>query len=555
MHALVEGVEQLWPVQLHGGHVFRHVEEHGLQVGGASRAGHAGTLSRLRSSIEGGRPRGAAGTPPPYDVPVTPAREGNLLLRRARLPDGPGGVHVEGGRVRAGVPGDLRIEGGRIEEIAPSLEWRADEEVLDAAGRTLIPGLHDHHLHLRALGALAHSVAVGPDDVSGPEDLARALIDAPADSSGWLRAVGYHESVAGDLDRWALDAMVPGTRVRVQHRSGAMWVLSSAAVEAVGVEESDAPGIERDADGRATGRLFRMDAWLAGRLSPGPGSPLLTESSARLVSFGVIGVTEATPGATEPGIAELVDALDDGHVLPRLHLMCPADVAMPPHPLLTRGPEKVLLDDDRLPPLVTLAASVVRAHAAGVPVAFHCVTAMQLAFAVAVLDTAGAHPGDRIEHAAVVPADMVARLASLRLTAVVNPGLLLERGDAYLDEVETRELPDLLRGASLRAGGVRVAAGTDAPFGSADPWLAVAAAHRRRTRLGRGLGPGEALDQSSALGLFMGEAAQPARPRRLTAGAPGDLCILDGDALPAPAGPGGPVVVTVVAGRVVHRLD
>ena len=482
------------------------------------------------------------------------AHHESLLLRGVRLPEGSGGVGIEAGRVLTGALGDLRVGEGRIEEIAPSIARRAGEEVLEAGGRTVIPGLHDHHLHLRALAALGRSVPVGPADVSGIEGLTRALRDAPVDATGWIRAVGYHESVAGELDRWVLDAMAPSTPLRVQHRTGAAWIVNSAAVEALGLEASGDAGVERDAGGRATGRLVRMDRWLAATLPPDPRPPPLAAMSARLAAFGVTGVTEATPDATEEGTAGLVEAVADGRLLQRLHLMCPADVAVAPHPLVARGPMKVMLDDDRLPALDELAVAVGRAHERGVASAFHCVTALQLAFALAVLDAAGSHPGDRIEHAAVVPPGMISRLASSGLTVVVNPGLLYERGDAYLDEVERRELPDLLRAESLRAAGVRLAAGTDAPFGDDDPWRSVASAGRRRTQLGQEIGPGEALGETIALGLFLGEAARPARNRRIAVGAPGDLCVLDGDALPVPAGPGGPVAATVVAGRVVHRL-
>ncbi|HXX89366.1 MAG TPA: amidohydrolase family protein, partial [Acidimicrobiales bacterium] len=479
-------------------------------------------------------------------------REGSLLVRGGRLADPRESARVVTGRVVGAAIADVRIAGGRIEAVAPALEPGTDEAVLDAGERVVLPGVHDHHLHLRSLAARGRSVGVGPADASGAEAMARLLRDAPADRSGWRRAVGYHESVAGDLDRRALDAMVPGAPVRVQHRSGVMWVLNSAAVDALGVEEAREPGIERDAAGRATGRLFRMDAWLARRL-PGEASTTdVAEVSRRLAGLGVTGITDATPGATPEAVAELGEALREGRLLQRAHLMCPAGLSVPRHPLLTRGPEKLMLDDDRLPALDALAESIARAHGAGLPVAVHCVTAVQLVLTVAALEVAGTRAGDRIEHGAVVPRDVLPRLAALRATLVVNPGLLFDRGDTYLDEVDERDLPDLLRGASLHAAGIPVAAGTDAPFGSPDPWLAVAAAHRRRTSAGRALGPEEALDEATALALFSGDPRDPARPRRVEVGAPGDLCILDGDALPAPAGSGGPVPATVVAGRVVH---
>ncbi len=123
-----------------------------------------------------------------------------------------------------------------------------------------------------------------------------------------IRAVHYDEVSGGPLDRRRLDALAPGRPVRVQHRSGALWVLSSAALRQVGLdggdgakdEDADPPaeGIERDAAGRPTGRLFRLDAWLGRRLANDgparPGSP----SAAVLASFGVTGVTDCTPTPT-----------------------------------------------------------------------------------------------------------------------------------------------------------------------------------------------------------------------------------------------------------------
>src|SRR5262249_11720462 len=47
------------------------------------------------------------------------------------------------------------------------------EQVLDAAGATVIPGLHDHHVHLRSAAAALTSARVGPAEVKGRDDLAR----------------------------------------------------------------------------------------------------------------------------------------------------------------------------------------------------------------------------------------------------------------------------------------------------------------------------------------------------------------------------------------------
>ncbi|HWE70343.1 MAG TPA: amidohydrolase family protein, partial [Acidimicrobiales bacterium] len=108
-----------------------------------------------------------------------------VLIRRAEIP----GVGAS----------DLRLDAGTIVEIGPRLEARGTDEVIEARGGAVIPGLHDHHLHLRALAAAADSVPAGPPDTTSTRQLARRLASAAATLAPhqWVRAVGYHRSVAG----------------------------------------------------------------------------------------------------------------------------------------------------------------------------------------------------------------------------------------------------------------------------------------------------------------------------------------------------------------------
>jgi len=144
-------------------------------------------------------------------------------------------------------------------------------------------------------------------------------------------------------------------------------------------------------------------------------------------------------------------------------------------------------------------------------------------------------------------------LATLRLSVVTQPGFVAERGDRYLAEVSAEDQAGLYRIASLKRAGVPVAASSDAPYSAPDPWAAMRAAVDRRTRLGFGLGPEEAVDPATALSLYLGGFARPGgRPRRVASGAAADLCLLAvplGEALQA-LDPD-LVAATLVAGRVV----
>jgi predicted amidohydrolase YtcJ len=364
----------------------------------------------------------------------------------------------------------------------------------------------------------------------------------------WVRAVGYHETVAGPLDAAALDALVSARPVRVQHRSGELWILNSAAVAATGLAHADHPGVERDPAGRPTGRLWRMDRWLADRVPPVAAD--VGALGRRAAAAGVTGFTDATPDRRH-GEAEELAAL----VPQRLYAMAPASGSRRHPP----GPVKVILDDTSLPPVGDLVALACAAHSEGRAVAVHCVTAVQLAVTLAAFQEAGPPPpgvNDRVEHGAVVNPDHRRLLRRLGVTVVTQPAMAAARGDDYLREVNPDERSSLWPLASLLASGVRLAAGTDAPFGPPDPWAAVASAVRRITPGRAVLGAGERLAPWAALRLFLGHAARPWHPRRVVVGATADLCLLAaplGNALgDAARGLAPRVRTTIRGGDIIH---
>ncbi|MDT5092531.1 MAG: hypothetical protein QOH60_1894 [Mycobacterium sp.] len=425
-----------------------------------------------------------------------------MLITRAVLLDG---------RVAA-----IRVA-SEIIEVAPRLQPEPGELVLDAKLGAVLPGLHDHHLHLRATAAAADSVAVGPPAVRTEEQFTRAVAAAAPGPDGWIRATGYHESVAGELTRRRLDAMQPAAPLRVQHRSGAMWFLNSAAVARIGQPD------------HADGRVASTDARLADSVPRR--EPDLAALGRRLAGYGVTGVTDATPDLDANDIASLTTGLAQK--------------------IWFLSPGKRILRDDELD-LDELTAWIANRHAAQVPVALHCVTAAQLVVALAALRTAGVHHEDRIEHAAMVPDGCVADLAEAGVTVITQPNFVAERGDEYRRDVPADEHPQLWRVASLSRAGIPIAGSTDAPFGDLDPWAAMRAAVTRATATDVVLGPHERIDASAALHMFLGRHDSPASPRSVAPGQPGDLCVL----APAPAEAlsalsSDMVVATVLGGEII----
>jgi predicted amidohydrolase YtcJ len=151
-----------------------------------------------------------------------------------------------------------------------ALRAAPDAEVIDAAGRTVLPGLVDAHNHFLATGESLGMADVRYPKVASVADLVEALSAeagrADMRPGGCLRAYGFDHAKYGRVPtRWDLDRAAPGSPVLVGHVSGHYVLANSLAIERAGVTENtpDPPGgrIDRDERGLPTG-LFR-DAAMA----------------------------------------------------------------------------------------------------------------------------------------------------------------------------------------------------------------------------------------------------------------------------------------------------
>lgn len=430
-----------------------------------------------------------------------------------------------------GIRRDVRVADGLIAAIGERFALRDDEALIDAQGQALLPGLHDHHLHFLAFAAALGSVQCGPPQVADERALIEALHNERqrllADSPpGWLRGIGYHASVAGDIDRAWLDRVLPDIPARIQQRSGRLWILNSLALAQLG--DLDISPLEK-IDGVFTGRLYDADSWLRERI--GTRLPPVRRASMQLARYGITGFTDTSPHNSIATWEQFGALQRSGELLQRVVLMGDAtlhetaDVAG-----LRRGPHKLHLHESELPEFDAMCAAIAASHAARRPVAIHCVTLIELVFSLNALEAVGSIDGDRIEHAAVVPPDLLDTLRRLRVRVVTQPNFIAERGDAYLRDVEPVDVPWLYRLRGLSEAGIPVAAGTDTPFGAADPWAAMQAAVTRRSAGGAVIGADEALSPRAALALFLSDPLLPGHGiKKIEAGAVADLCLLDRD--------------------------
>jgi len=325
-----------------------------------------------------------------------------------------------------------------------------------------------------------------------------------------------------------LDRLMAHRPLRIQHRSGRMWLLNSQALAEL-LDGSEAPpGMERSA-GKFTGRLFDEDEWLQRRLASAP--PDFSSISRQLARYGVTGITDMTP-RNDPDIAAHFVAQQTIGALRQNVVMAGTLALANAAPFAAQrgwklGPAKLHLHEAAMPDFAETVRFIAAAHEQSRGVAIHCVSEVELVYALAVLEEAGVQHGDRIEHASVAAIDLVQRIAALALAICVQPRFVQERGDAYCRDVEPRHQPDLYRLATLAAEGIVIAGGSDAPFCSADPWAGMRAAVERQTASGRPFGLDEAMSPEEALELYLADPLELGRQRRIEEGAPADLALLD----------------------------
>src|SRR5919202_4418687 len=477
--------------------------------------------------------------------------------------------------------------------------------VVDLAGRAVVPGFVDAHVHFGnfALSRERVNLDAAATLQDGLQVLRSAVARLPA--GAWLRGRGW------DRNRWGrlptatdLDSVVGQRPAALSSHDGHSLWLSSAALRAVGVghETPDPPGgvIQRDDAGQVTGVLFENAQDLARRHIPEPGDDELRAAiRAALPVAAAAGLTgihnledrrsrqafqalEATGDLSlrvYHGVArtELRHARQDGlrtgagSELVRVGpLKLFSDGALGSRTAHLLEPYEGRGDGYRGVPTMQpdeLAEHMRLAAEAELDLAVH---AIGDAAVRSVLDayertrTAHAPLGQRmlrIEHAQLVHPDDVPRFAQLGVVASMQPIHATadwRAADAHWGRRARYGYPwrDL-----LRAGAV-LAFGTDAPVERLEPLNNLYAATTRIDPEGQpadGWYPHQRVTLEQAVRAYtLGSAlAERAHSRRgsLAAGKDADLVGLSPDPFPPPAEAlrGTRIVMTVVGGRVVFE--
>ncbi len=166
----------------------------------------------------------------------------------------------------------LALEGGRIAALGDTDDVLAlrdrHTEIVDLAGRALLPGLVEPHSHPDLCALLYAWVDVSGFTHAHVAGVEAALTRAVAASSPgeWIFAFGLDPMLTADLGTWdrgRLDALAPANPLVVMLQSMHTIFVNSAALGAIGLDDATpdpCPGFTHDGTGRRTGRVVEQQA-------------------------------------------------------------------------------------------------------------------------------------------------------------------------------------------------------------------------------------------------------------------------------------------------------
>jgi predicted amidohydrolase YtcJ len=428
----------------------------------------------------------------------------------------------------------IAFDGGRVLETGAYVELRAHfpaATVIDAHGATLLPGMIDAHGHIIDLGLGMTRVKL-EDTRSLAQALQRVREYARAHpDKSWILGGGWNQFLwqtkrfptASELDQVVADRPVLLDRID----DHAIW-LNTAALRAAGItrDTPDPAGgrIERDAAGNPSGVLLDAANDLVRKVMPAPTHPerraAVLAVMAHLNAFGVTGVGDAGLRTDIPLYRELAD---EGLLTVRIYAMIGGvgdefRALAPSGPLIGYGNDfltvrsvKLFADGAvgsrgaammepysdapgqrglRFMSDADMQAAIETALRAGFQVNVHAIgdaanRQVLDAFEAAYRHVDGRALRNRIEHAQVVaPADFP-RFRQLDLIASMQPTAPTSDMNMAEDRIGGERLKSAYAWRTFLDQGTRIAAGSDFPVESANPFLGFHAAVTRRDTHGQ----------------------------------------------------------------------
>ena len=421
------------------------------------------------------------------------------------------------------------FDGGKVVATGDAATLRKDfstAQVIDGGGKTLLPGLIDSHGHVLSLGFKSDQVDLdGTASLGAAQERVRAFLKTHP-GKPWVLGNGWNQ-VIWKLGRFPsaaeLDAAAPDRPAVMERIDGHAKWLNTRALQAAHITK-DTPDpvggrIERDSHGNPSGVLVDKAMALVDKVVPPPSlqerQAALRAALAQFASLGLTGVADA--GVSAADVALYKDFADHDRLTVRIYAMI-GEVGDDFQSLSKAGP-LIGYGNDRLTvrsvklfadgALGSRGAALMAPYAdaptqrgllfmkdaemarrietalkAGYQVNIHAIGdaanhQVLDAFEAAYQSVGGRQLRNRIEHAQVVTLADIPRFKALDLIASMQP----THATSDMNMAEDRVGKQRLRGAyawrSFLDQGTRIAAGSDFPIESANPFFGLHAAVTR----------------------------------------------------------------------------
>lgn len=491
--------------------------------------------------------------------------------------------------------GALGVAQGRIVAVDDDARELPARRHLDLRDAICFPGFHDAHCHSVSFGRTLSELDLSTPPIRTLDELCDAVrrrsLELPAGQV--LVGRGYDQNkLGGHPQRAALDRAAPDRPVLLQHTSGHMCVVNSAALRRIGTaidEPVDGGRVARGADGEPTGLLEERAQSLAQRLvlprSVQAIASYLAAAHRRYLADGLTSVCDAGIaggwiGETPAELTGYQLAREQGGLAARTTVMIASDVLAPMgrhaddqtslgasgglrtglgDEWLRLGALKVFADGSLIgrtcwmhEPFAddpdnsgypqqdpdSLRRLIVEAHLGGWQVATHAIGDAAVDFVLDAYAEALARaprPGHRhrIEHCGVVSDATVSRLAAMEVIPVPQARFVGELGDGMLAALGDHRALGTYRLRSFLEAGCTLPGSSDRPVVDGRPLLGIADMVRRRTQSGVAFGPQEALSAEAALRSYTVGSAVACRCEHergtLSIGSLCDVVALSGD--------------------------
>ncbi len=485
--------------------------------------------------------------------------EANLILHNANI------LTMDADHPRARM---VVVQGGNIVAVSEADDVgsfrRADTEIINCRGMTVLPGFHDAHCH-----PVGFAESLICPDLSAPvarsiSDIQRKIREAAdtAPEGSWIRPRGYSEFYLAEQrqpNRWDLDKATTNHAVKLTHRSGHVHVLNSLGLKLAGISSDtpDPPGgvIERDVEtGEPNGVLYEMGSYLAERILSLTDAEMecgMRLASDRLISLGITSVQDASVRNGIQRWDKFQQWKRSGSFTPRVNMMIGSEafgsfqeqcfIPVTGDDQLRLGAVKIIIHRATgwiTPSQEELNEKVLSLHRLGFQVAMHAVEEITIEAAYQALKGAlqtvsRANHRHRIEHCSVCRPTMAKRLSRLGVTVVTQPTFIYYNGDRYLKTVPAEQIEHLYPVATFLKAGLKVAAGSDCPVVPSNPLSGIYAAVSRMTETGQCIAPEQGIAIERALYSYTEGAAYACFEENskgsVTQGKLADLVVLNGD--------------------------